>query len=131
MNNDGCSLFVTNLDDLEEVFQSEISGVSAGDSKGVTKKSISKIWSVSDGEAQDVIKSNNHLNRQSHYGLLYFHFSTNYRKLRYILLQSYFFTDIMFVTKQEKSTRGYSMLQLILSDKDFVEVYPMKKDQIS
>ena len=33
----------------------------------------------------------------------------------------------MFVTASAKSTRGYTMLQLFVSDKGFVAVYPMEK----
>jgi hypothetical protein len=37
-----------------------------------------------------------------------------------------FFMDIFFVTKQAKSVRGFSMMQLFVSDKGFVKVYGMK-----
>jgi hypothetical protein len=37
-----------------------------------------------------------------------------------------FFMDTFFVTKQAKSVRGFSMMQLFVSDKGFVKVYGMK-----
>ena len=46
--------------------------------------------------------------------------------LRYRRIQSYFFTDTMFVTKPAKSTRGNICMQLFVSDKGFIAVYPMK-----
>ncbi len=51
-------------------------------------------------------------------------FSTNDRMLRYRRIQSYFFTDTIFVTA--KSTRGNKVMQLFVSDKGYIAVYPME-----
>ena len=37
-----------------------------------------------------------------------------------------FFTNTLFVTETAKSVRGYTCMQLFLSDKGFVTVYEMK-----
>ena len=37
-----------------------------------------------------------------------------------------FFIDTFFVTKKAESTRGYTMMQIFVSDKGFVKVYGMK-----
>ena len=54
-------------------------------------------------------------------------FSTNDRMLRYRRIESFFFTDTLMVTKAAKSSRGYVYLQLFVSDKGYVAVYPMEK----
>ena len=120
-----CPLFTTTLDDLESFFEADVSSTSATPSQGVSQDFIKKIWGVSSDEATDIIKANTQLMRHSNEGPLSRQFTTNDRMLRYRRLQSYFFTDTMFVTKAAKSTRGYTMLQLFVSDKGFVAVYPM------
>ena len=87
---------------------------------------MKKIWSITDAQAQGVVEQTTQLNRQSADGSLARQFSTNDRMLRYRRIQSYFFTDTMFVTKAAKSTRGNICLQLFVSDKGFVAVYPME-----
>ena len=74
-----------------------------------------------------MIERNSQHNRQSVDGMLSRHFSTNDRMLRYRRIKSNFFTDTMFVTKSAKSIRGYTMLQLFVSDKGFLSVYLMEK----
>ena len=37
-----------------------------------------------------------------------------------------FFTDTFFVTAKAKSMRGYTHIQIFVSDKVFVKCYPMK-----
>ena len=46
--------------------------------------------------------------------------------LRYRRIKSQFFTDTFFVTAKAKSTRGYTHMQIFVSDKGYVKVYPMK-----
>ena len=122
-----CPLFTTTLDELEFEFQSEISAVDVKDSpNGVSPEFLKKIWSITDAQAQGVVEQTTQLNRQSADGSLARQFSTNDRMLRYRRIQSYFFTDTMFVTKAAKSTRGNICLQLFVSDKGFVAVYPME-----
>ena len=46
--------------------------------------------------------------------------------LRYRRIRSSFFTDTMFVTGKAKSTRGNKCMQLFVSDKGYVAIYPMR-----
>ena len=46
--------------------------------------------------------------------------------LRYRQIKSQFFTDTFFLTAKAKSTRGYTNMQIFVSDKGYVKVYPMK-----
>ena len=121
-----CPLFTTTLDELESEFESEIAAVDVSSPSGVTPEFLSKIWSVSPRQAEDIVDQNTQLNRQSSEGQLSRQFSTNDRMLRYRRIQSYFFTDTMFVTKKAESFRGFTCLQLFVSDKGFVAVYPME-----
>ena len=45
--------------------------------------------------------------------------------LKYRRIKSQLFTDTFFVTAKAKSTRGYTHMQLFVSDKVYVKVYPM------
>ena len=122
-----CPLFTSTLDDLETLFHSEVSALELEKTQGVAPEFLAKIWSVSDESAQDIVNSNTQFNRVPNEGSLSKRFSTNDRMLRYRRIQSYFFTDTMFVTSAAKSTRGYTMLQVFVSDVGFLAVYPMEK----
>jgi hypothetical protein len=104
-----------------------ISSTSALPSKGVNHKVLAKLWCINDKQAKAVIDSSTQLNRQSADNTLSRNFSTNDRMLRYRRINSVFFTDTMFVTKQAKSLRGYIACQVFVSDKGFIAVYPMFK----
>ena len=122
-----CPLFLTSFDELEDVFTSDIHSVAANTPTGVTPDFLKKIWSVTNEQAQNVISANTQLNRQSTNTSLSRHFTTNDRMLWYRRLQSYFFTDTLFLTKLAKSLRGYTMMQLFVSDKGFIAVYAMER----
>ena len=49
--------------------------------------------------------------------------------LRYRRLNYHFFTDTFFVTKKARSTRGYTCMQIFVSNKGFVKLYPMKNQR--
>ena len=111
----------------ESLFESDISGVESNKSSGVTPDHLSKVWMISEEQADSVIERNTQLNRQSCDSELSRQFSTNDRMLRYKRIKSYFFTDTMFVTDKAKSRPGNKMLQVFVSDKGFIAVYPMKR----
>jgi hypothetical protein len=54
---------------------------------------------------------------------------TNNHAVRYRKIQSYFFSDTLFVTGPAKSLRGNICAQLFISDKGFVALYPIKCQQ--
>ena len=127
LRNDG-KLFCPEEIDLvdESLFESDISRVESNKSSGVTPDHLSKVWMIPEEQADKVIERNTQLNRQSCDSELSRQFSTNDRMLRYKRIKSYFFTDTMFVTDKAKSRRGNKMLQVFVSDKGFIAVYPMK-----
>ena len=63
------------------------------------------------------------LNKQDADSSLFRQFGTNDRMLRYRRLKSIFFMDTFFVTFKAKSVRGYTMMQLFVSDKGFLKVF--------
>ena len=75
--------------------------------------------------AEKAIKSNTQLRRQSKYNAISRNYTTNDRMLRFKRLESVFFTDTMFATKN-KSTRSNKCWQVFVCDKSYVVVYIMK-----
>ena len=118
--------FTTTLDSLEYEFQSEISTLEVSNTTGATPYFMKNIWSISDKEAQAVANTNTQLNRQPNDGLLSRQFSTNDQMPRYRRINSYFFSDTLCVTKPANSLQGYLYLQVFVSDKGYVAVYPME-----
>ena len=98
----------------------------ANKTTGTIPEFIKKLWFISDKEAKVVVESNTQLNRQSNDGLLSRQFSTNDQMLRYKIINSYFFTDTLLVTKPAKSLWSNLYLQVFVSDKGFVAVYCME-----
>ena len=88
---------------------------------------MSKIWSINENLAKGVLEKNTHLNRQSGDSSLSRHLSTNYRILRYLRINSLFYTDNFFVMGNATSKyRGFTCMHFFVSDKGYIAVYPMK-----
>ena len=127
LDTDSCEPFIThNLDELEDHFTANVSSMSAGAANTISPDFLSKIWTIDEDLAAATLDQNSHLNRQSGDTSLSRHFSTNDRMLRYKRINSIFYTDTFFVTKNAKSKRGHTCMQIFVSDKGFVAVYPMK-----
>ena len=77
--------------------------------------------------AARTLEATTQLNRQGGSNNLSRNFSTNDRMLRYRRIASKFYTDTFFVTGKARSTRGYNCMQIFVSDKGSVKVYPMSK----
>ena len=90
---------------------------------------LSKIWTISHEMAYKTIQITIQLNLEGENTSLEMNLGTNDRMLRYRRLKSHFFTDTLFVTKKARSTRGYTCMQIFVSDKGFVKVYPMKNQR--
>ena len=119
----GRPLFTTTLDNMENMFESEISALEASKPNGTTPEHIKKICFISDKEAKSVIEANTQLNCQSNDWLLSRHFSTNDQILRYRQINSYFFTDTLLVTTSAKLLRGYLYLRVFVSNKCVIAFY--------
>ena len=97
----------------------------AGRPTGVTPEHLSKVWHIPHKMTEETLRATTQLNRRQGSGSLSRNLGTNDRMLRYRRIKSWFFTDTFFVTATAKSTRGYTMMQLFVSDKGYVKVYPM------
>ena len=113
--------------DSNEVFIDIEAAVADGKvSGGVSKEHLAKVWRINEEEARRTLQVTSQLNKQDASSSLSRDFGTNDRMLRYRRLNSTFFMDTFFVTKKAKSIRGYTMMQLFVSDKGFLKVYGMK-----
>ena len=75
--------------------------------------------------AEKTLKVTTQLNINGDNTSLAINMGTNYRMLIYKRIKSHFFTDTFFVTGKSKITRRYSCIQIFVSDKGFMKVYPM------
>ena len=121
-----CDLFTDEIEADLDVFTSEISGLTSRNVHGVSPSSLSKIWTISETQAKATIECNTQLNRQASNNLLSWQLSTNNRMLRYKRIKYEFYSDTILVSRSAKSIRGYSMIQLFVSDKVYMSVYLMK-----
>ena len=103
----------------------ELSATQADTARGVTAEHLSRVWRVPLDDAKKTLEVTSQLSHQSTDASLSRRFGTNDRMLRYKRIDSLFYTDTFFSTKVV-SKRGYSMMQLFVSDKGFVKVYGMK-----
>jgi len=114
---------VIELDEDVDLF--EAFATHAETPKGVTAEHLSKVWRISHEEASRTLDVTSQHNRQSIDSSLSRRFSSNDRMLRYKRIDSLFYTDTFFSSKVV-SQRGFSMMQLFVSDKGFVKVYGMR-----
>jgi len=117
-NDEDCELFMPSG-------SSEISATHAERPKGVSKEQLSKIWRIPEDEARRTLEVTTQLNQQDAEGSLSRRFSTNDRMLRYKRIASLFFTDTFFAKGAAKSLRGFTCMQLFISDKGYMKVYGM------
>ena len=108
-------------------FCASVSSVTGGAASDLSPQFLAKIWSIKEDQAKSVLESNTHLQRHSGDSSLSRQYSTNDRMLRYKRIDSLFYTDTFFVTKEARSRpRNNSCMQLFVSDKGYVALYPMK-----
>ena len=93
----------TSLDELDPEFFAAASSLEADQPNRISKDFISKIWSVSPDVADSALKCNSHLNKQTGQNNLSRQFTTNDRMLRYKRINSLFFTDTFYTTKNATS----------------------------
>ena len=141
MDDSPCPLFTDpilgQMEDLEESLHSllgdqmvnkvkaNLSAVRATQGDGVKNDRLSKLWVVTESEAQHAIDHSTQLCKHHADNGLSRQFSTNDRMLRYKRIKSVFFTDTLFALTT-KSTRQNTMAQLFVSDKGYVCIYPMR-----
>ncbi len=109
---------------LDEFFSA--SSTFASTSQGVSSKHLAKVWRISQKQAERTLEVTSQRLRRSEDPKLSRNYSTNDRMLRYKRVHEYFFMDTFFATgKVGKTSRGFTMMQLFVSDKGYVFVVPM------
>ena len=123
------SVCLDNIDNDSDDIMFESSAAHADTPKGITASQLSKVWCISKEDAKRTLDVTTQLNKQDADASLARRFGTNDRMLRYRRINSLFYTDT-FYSKQVLmiSKRGFSMMQLFVSDKGFVKVYGMKSE---
>ncbi len=109
-----------------DMVDGEIFAAEANNIRGVTPVELSKVWKIDIQSAKDTLKVTSQRRKIDGNSNLSRNLSTNDRMLRYRRIKSYFFTDTFFVTSRGKSKRGNTCMQLFVSDKGFVFVFPMR-----
>ena len=98
-----------------------------GKQKGFTTEHLSKVFHIDKETADRTLNCTTQLKKCETEGNLLRHFSTNDRMLRYKRINTHFFTNTFKAKKGYESKRGYSYVQLFVSDKGFIFVVFMKK----
>jgi hypothetical protein len=104
----------------------EVDAAHAEPPKGVSAKELLKVWKIDHNTAKRTLKVMSQRRKHEGDSTLSRNVSTNDRMIRYRRLNSHFFTDTMFVTKKATSTRGNTCMQLFISDKSYLSIFPMK-----
>ena len=90
---------------------------------------IFKVWQISEDESRRTLEVALQINHQDPESNLSRKFSKNDCMLQYKTVNTYLFSDTFWVTKIAKSIRGFTCMQLFVSDKVFVKVYGMNAEK--
>ena len=115
-----CDLFESNMEQAATKTRAEIGSTTAGQSKEVTLKLLSKIWTILFKMEEETLRVTSQLNRHGENTSLARNLGTNYRMLRYWRIKSHF-SLIPFSSPLRQSPRGdthtcrFSSLTRVLS----------------
>ena len=120
-------LFLKDFEAILSAAAGTFSALASKDPTGVSAERLSKLWRISEEDAHRTIQQTTQLGRNSANTTLSREFPTNDRALRYKrFIDTVFYTDTMFVTGKAKSTRGYTAVQVYVSDKGYIYCHLMK-----
>ena len=111
INHDSCELYESSA--YATLF-TNIGAISASTTTGITSETLSKIWKIDYTTASRTLEVTNQLNSQGGSDNLSWHFGTKDQMLRYRSISSEFYTDTFFVTRRDRSTRGYNCMQIFV-----------------
>ena len=99
---------------------------------GITPERLAKVFRIDEATAKQTLQVTTQAIRRTENPTLERQFTTNDRKLRYRRIKDHFFMDTFFVSKKlGVSRRGFSCMQLFVTDKGFVFVVGMRsKSQV-
>lgn len=115
----------TTVDELERTF-GDVAAMRADKTERASPEFLSKIWSIKIDEVEKALEQNTILYNRSAANDLSRRAVNSDRRTRYRRIRSNFFTDTFFVDKKATTKDGFNCMQLFVSDKGFVAVYPMK-----
>ena len=98
----------------------------AGKEERASAEFLSKIWSIKEDEAERALEENTILYNRPAANDLSRRVTNSDRRTRYRRIRSNFFTDTFFVHKNATTKEGFTCMQLFVSDKGFLAVYPMR-----
>ena len=108
--------------------------------KGISPSHLARVFCIDEKVAAKTIDVTTQRVKRVENPTLDRNYNTNDRMLRYNRIDTYFFTDTFFATKENaakrgepripkgRSTRGNMCMQLFVTDKGFLYVVPMKKE---
>ena len=106
-------------------FQPAISSDQYSKANILSLELLSKIWKIDNDKASKVLYQNTQLKLQIAYNDISCQLSTNNRMLRYRRINSQLFTHNVFARMKGNSNVGNTCEQTFVSDKGFVDIYPM------
>ena len=96
-------------------------------SKGVSAEYLSKIWRIDMQTAKRTLDATSQRCKRAEDPTLARNYPTNDRMLRYKRIKEHFFMDTFFASKKSgKSLRGFTMMQLFVTDKGYIFPVPMR-----
>lgn len=103
-----------------------VSGMTAGKPGGGSAERLANVLAISHDDAARTLSVTTQLNRQNADSSLSQNFGTTDRRQRYKRLSCTVFTDTVYVTNKARSNRGNVCAQVFVTDKSFLETYPMR-----
>ncbi len=100
-----CDIFMENASLMLTTAFATIAAVSVGRSKGVNAKHLAKVWCIPHDDAAWTIQVTSLLLRHNPDSSLSCNVGTNNRAVRNKKIKSYFFSDTLFVTGNEKKVK--------------------------
>jgi hypothetical protein len=103
-----------------------VGSTTASKPRGVSAEHLAKIWRIDHKVAAKTITTTQLL-RRSDDPELSRNYTTNDRMIRYRRINQHFYMDTFFsMKKRGQLSRGFSCMQLFVTDKGFIHVIPMK-----
>jgi hypothetical protein len=124
-----CEFFDTTATALLATAFATIGAASTGKLKGVNAEHLPKVWCIPHDDAARTLMVTTQSLRHNPDLSLSRNVGANDQAVRYRKIKSYFFSDTLFVMGPARSLQGNICAQLFVSNKGFVALYPMKRQQ--
>ena len=123
---DGDSPTINDDVDLDAIF---IAGVDASRPGSTDVQHLAKVWHISYEDAKRMLDVTSQHSVRKQDPMPSKNYGMNNRMIRYKCIREYFFMDMIFTTsKGGKSSHGHTFCQLLMTDKEFPYMVPMKQN---